>query len=132
RRFVFQQSGRGHIRWRICRPALCRATSAISLWLAETGPDDGWTWSGGDYPRSVNHGPAIRRFHGRVATSGRFIAPGCGHNWRADYNLGHIHALLSLDFPWWPLYRTTAWESKTNGHAQCHHGGDRWGPAQSR
>src|SRR5213076_773539 len=49
--------------------------------------------------RPVNHGAAIRRLHGRMATSGRFIATSCGHNWRADHNLGHIHAVLSLDFP---------------------------------
>jgi len=55
-------------------------------------------------------GAAIRRVHGSVATSGRFAAPGCSHNWRADYNLGHIHAMLSVDFSGWPLYRTIAWQ----------------------
>ena len=109
RRFVFQQSGGGHFRRRIRSPALRCATSALSLWLAETGPDDGWSWSGGNDARSIDHGAAIRRFHGRVATSGRFAAAGCSHNWRADYNLGDIHAVLSLDFPGRPLHRAIAW-----------------------
>ena len=47
-------------------------------------------------------------FIGRVAASGRFAAAGCGHNWRADHNMGHIHAVLSLDFPGRPLHRTIA------------------------
>src|SRR5438874_7552556 len=98
-----------HVRRRIRSPPLRCTASAVSLWLAETGPDDGWSRSGGDHARPVNHGPAIRRFHGGVAASRRFTAPGCGHNWGADYNMGHIHAVLSLDFPGRPLHRTTAW-----------------------
>src|SRR5205814_9590303 len=97
-----------HVWRRICRPALRYTTSAISLWLAETGPDDGWTWSGRNHAWPVNHGLAIRRLHGRMATSGRLTTATCGHNRRADYNLGHIQAVLSLDFPERPLHRATA------------------------
>ena len=60
-------------------------------------------------PGPVDHGAAIRRLHGRVAASGRFATACCRNNWRANYNVGDFHTLLSLDLPGRALHRTTAW-----------------------
>ena len=67
-----------------------RARGAVSLRLDQTGPDDGRTWSGRNDAGPANHGAAIRRLHGRMASSPRLAAASRCYGWRADHHLGRV------------------------------------------
>jgi len=87
---VLQQSRRHHFRRCLRRASIRRATSSLSLRLAQTGSDDGRTRARRDNARTVDHGLAIRWIYRRMAASGRFATAARGDFGRATHNLGNV------------------------------------------
>ena len=97
---VLQQNGHRHLRRGLCGAGLRRAGSGRAIWLAQARRNAGWTGHGRDNAGSAHHGSAVRGFHGCVPRSRIVIAVGCGDLGRTVGNMGHLHSMLSLDFPW--------------------------------
>jgi chromate transporter len=67
----FSKAADGDLRRRVCGVAVRRATGGRQLRLATDWADDGWPRSGRNNARAADHGPAIRRVHGRLAAARR-------------------------------------------------------------
>jgi chromate transporter len=75
--------------------------------LAEAARDARRSWHGRNHAWSVDHGAAIRGLHGRLPRSpADVVAAAGGHAWWIARDLGHLCAVLSLDFPRGAVRRT--------------------------
>ena len=79
-------------------------------------------------PWPADHGAAVRRVHGGVPRSRNAVADGRRHARRPAGDVGHLHALLSLDIPGRPLHRGLARQQEPQRRAVGdHRGGGRRG-----
>jgi putative chromate ion transporter len=107
------------------------AASRADLWLAQAWRDARWSWYGRDDAGPAHHGPAVRGLHGRLSQPRHARADGGRYLGRTPGDLGHLHAVLSVDFPWRPVYRKVARQQGAEWRDVRHHGRRGRGGAQS-
>ncbi len=69
-------------------------------------------------PGPVDHGVAIRRLHGRLSRARHAVADAGGHARRVIGDMGHLHALLPVDFCRRPFHRDPARQQGTGGRTE--------------
>ncbi len=74
-------------------------------------------------PGAADHGPAVRGLHGGVSRSGLAVADAGGDAGRLARDLGHVHAVLSLDISGRSLHRGPARQQGAQRRAFRHHRG---------
>ncbi len=76
---------------------------------------------GRDHAGPADHGAAVRRFHGRLPRSRHAVADAGGNTRRVAGDLGHLHALLPVDFSRRALHRDPARQQGSCGRADGDH-----------
>ncbi len=84
------------------------AQGAVEQLLAQARRNAGRPRHGRDNARTAHHGSAIRGLHGCIPRSWFVIAIGCGDVGRTAGDVGHLHSMLSLDFPGCAVCRSVA------------------------
>ena len=111
----FSKMADGDVRGRLRGARLRRPAGGRELRLAQARRDARRPRHGRDHARAADHGAAVRRLHGGVPRSRNAVADGRRHARRPAGDLGHLHALLSLDIPGRALHRGLRGNKALNG-----------------